>query len=101
MSWEKIPFWSVIGPDDKKWDNWVGNCLPDSIIETPEVYQAGRVTGSGRGLINPYDNYPETVIGGDHLYISGKLERITDQLSATTSNDIPERYNKYETQMRY
>lgn len=96
MSWEKIPFWSVIGPDDRKWDNWVGNCLPDSVIESPEVYQAEIVTGSGRGLINPYDNYPETLIGGEHLYISGKLERITDQLSATI-NDIPERYNKYES----
>ena len=96
MSWERFPYWSVIGPDDKKWDNWVGNCLPDSIIETPEVYQAERVSGSGRGLINAYDNYPETLIGGDHLYISGKFERITGQISATI-NDIPERYNKYES----
>ena len=100
MSWIKAPFWSAIGPHEHKWDNWKGVCYPDSIIET-SISQADElpflkgVSGSGRGLLNKWDNYPETRIGGEHLYISGKIEYTKDQISANFA-DVPDRYHPEE-----
>ena len=58
-----------------------------------------KITGSGRGLIKQYQNYPSTKIGDSGMFIWGKIEQTQNQIgSEIISNDIPERYNPHESE---
>lgn len=91
LSWDKAPFFSVIGYDPFKFDSWNGRGYPDSGIITRITQETDKVYGSGLGVLNP-----ETpLIGEGNIW--GKHEfTIGQSLNEYISEDIPQRVNSAE-----